>query len=288
MIKKIYLNLINILIIGIIKILILIKKKIRRVRKIEFEYFSNKYKLYYNKYFFIIFGKDKFISRETYINGPHDYDLLKKSKVLLSKKIKYLIDVGANIGTFCIPPVKDGIIDKCIAIEPVSKVYKILNTNIILNEIEKKVVTYNYVISDNLKENLSLSLNQNNYGDNKFRVNKHKKKKKDNFKIVKLNSFINHFDVKKLLIKIDVQGFEDKVLISGDKFILKKVPFIIEFDYDFLKKKKSKKIIELIKKKYDYISLLDGKNPQKEKIKNIEKFFHKTEKRIKHFNCLIF
>ena len=56
MIKKIYLNLINILIVGIIKILILIKNKIRRIRKIEFEYFSNKYKLYSNKYYFIIFG----------------------------------------------------------------------------------------------------------------------------------------------------------------------------------------------------------------------------------------
>ena len=288
MIKKIYLNLVNFLIIGSIKILIFLKNKIRRIRKIEFEYFSKKYKLYADKYFFIIFGKDKFISRETYINGPHDYNLFKKSKVLLGKKIKYLIDVGANIGTFCIPPIKDGIIDKCIAIEPVNKVYKILNTNVVLNEIEKKIVTYNFVISDNVKESRSLSLNENNYGDNKFRINKHKKNKRNDFKIVKLNNFIRYFDLKKLLIKIDVQGFEDKVLISGDKFLLKKVPFIIEFDYDFLKKKKSEKIIRLIKKKYNYISLLDDKSPKKEKIENIEKFFKKTKNRIKHFNCLIF
>ena len=78
MIKKIYLHLINILIINIIKILFFFKNKIRRIRKIEFEYFSGKYKLYSNKYFFILFGKDNYISRETYIKGPHDYDLLKK------------------------------------------------------------------------------------------------------------------------------------------------------------------------------------------------------------------
>jgi len=288
MIKKIYLHLINILIINIIKILFFFKNKIRRIRKIEFEYFSGKYKLYSNKYFFILFGKDKYISRETYINGPHDYDLLKKSKILLSKKIKYLIDIGANIGTFCIPPIKDGIINKCIAIEPVHKINKILNTNIILNEIEKKIDTYNYVISDNTKENLSLSFDKNNYGDNKFKTNRSKKKKKHIFKIVKLNHFINHFDLKKLLIKIDVQGFEDRVLISGDKFLVKKVPLIIEFDYDFLKKKNSKKIIKLIKKNYDYISLLDSRKPEKEKIENIEKFFNKSNKKLKHFNCLIF
>ena len=154
MVKKIYLNLINILIIYIIKILVTLKSKIRRVRKVEFEYFSKKYNLYSNKYFFIIFGKDKFISRETYINGPHDYYLFKKSRLLLKKKIKYLIDVGANIGTFCIPPVKDGSIKGCVAIEPVKKIYNILNTNILLNEIDKKIETYDWVISDNIKENL--------------------------------------------------------------------------------------------------------------------------------------
>ena len=91
MIKKIYLNLINILIIYFIKLLIILKNKIRRIRKVQFEYFSKKYNLYTNKYFFIIFGKDKFISRETYINGPHDYYLFKKSKLLIKKKLNTLL-----------------------------------------------------------------------------------------------------------------------------------------------------------------------------------------------------
>ena len=131
MIKKIYIKLINILVINVIKILIFLKKKIRRIRKIEFEYFSKKYTLYSDKYFFILFGKDKYVSRETFVNGPNDYHLFKKSKIILNRKIKYLIDVGANIGTFCIPPIKDGMVDECIAIEPVKRAYHILNTNII-------------------------------------------------------------------------------------------------------------------------------------------------------------
>ena len=96
MIKKIYIYFINIVVINLIKILVFLKNKIRRIRKIEFEYFSGKFKLYHNKYYFIIFGKDKFISRETYINGPHDYHLFKKSNIMLNKKISYLIDVGSN------------------------------------------------------------------------------------------------------------------------------------------------------------------------------------------------
>ncbi len=265
--------------------LIFIKIKLRRVRKVEFEYFYEKYRLYSNKYFFIIFGDDKFVSRETYINGPHDYKLFKRSKDLLNKKIKYLIDVGANIGTFCIPPIKDNLLKKCIAIEPVEKINDILKMNIKLNELNNKIETYNYVISDKKNENLRLNLNKNNYGDNKFKTIK---KSETKFKTVKLDHFINSFDSKKLLIKIDVQGFEHKVLMSGIKFINKKVPLIIEFDRNFLKGKNANKILRLFKKNYNYISLIDDKNVKKEKIENIEKIFSNLKKNWRHFNCLIY
>ncbi len=285
MIKKFYIKIINILLIIIIKLLVFIKNKVRRIRKIEFEYFSDKYRLYTKKYFFIIFGKDKYISKETYVNGPHDYHLFKKSKTLLNKKIKYLIDVGANIGTFCIPPTKDRLIKKCIAIEPVEKINDILKVNIILNELNDKIKTYKYVISDKKNENLSLTLNKNNYGDNKFKISKNRKK---NFPIVKLDFFINYFDLNQLLIKIDVQGFENKVLMSATKFINKSVPLIIEFDHNFIRQENSHKIIRLIKSKYNFFSLLDKKNVEKEKIENFDKIFYKIQKNKTHLNCLIY
>ena len=285
MIKKFYIKIINILLIIIIKLLVFIKNKVRRIRKIEFEYFSDKYRLYTKKYFFIIFGKDKYISKETYVNGPHDYHLFKKSKTLLNKKIKYLIDVGANIGTFCIPPTKDRLIEKCIAIEPVEKINDILKINIILNELNNKIKTYKYVISDKKNENLSLTLNKNNYGDNKFKISKNRKK---NFPIVKLDFFINYFDLNQLLIKIDVQGFENKVLMSATKFLNKSVPLIIEFDHNFIKQENSYKIIRLIKNKYNFFSLLDKKKIEKEKIENFDKIFYKIQKNKNQLNCLIY
>lgn len=282
MIKKIYIHFINIIVINFIKILIFFKKKLRRVRKIEFEYFSKKYRLYDDKYFFIIFGQDKYISRETYINGPHDFHLFKKVKYLLKKKIKYLIDVGSNIGTFCIPPIKDKLIKECIAIEPVKKIYDILNVNILLNGVRNKITSYDYVISNKINENLSLSLNKNNYGDNKFKVTN---KNKNKYKIIKLDHFIKKFELKNLLIKIDVQGFESKVILSAKKFILKKVPLLIEFDCNFLKNKDSKKIIKLMTKNYKFFYNIDNKNPKKNDIKNFKKIFNNSEK---IYNILIF
>ena len=282
MIKKIFINFVNIIVVNFIKLLIFFKSKIRRIRKIEFEYFSKKYRLYDNKYFFIIFGQDKYISRETYINGPHDYHLFKKTKKLLKKKIKYLIDVGSNIGTFCIPPIKDKLLTECIAIEPVEKIYDVLNMNILLNGVNNKINTYNYVISNKTNENLSLTLNKNNYGDNQFKITTKQKKK---FKIVKLDYFINTFNLKNLLIKIDVQGFENKVLLGSKKFILKKVPMLIEFDKNFLKKESSSKIISLLKRNYEFFYNIDDKNLKKREIKYFEKIFNKPEK---IFNILIF
>ena len=99
-----------------------------------------------------------------------------------------------------------------------------------------------------------------------------------------LNSLIQS---QKLLIKIDVQGFEHKVLMSGIKFINKKVPLIIEFDRSFLKGENANKILRLFKKNYNYISLIDNKNVKKEKIENIEKIFSNLKKNWRHFNCLI-
>ena len=154
--------------------------------------------------------------------------------------------------------------------------------NILLNGVNNKINTYNYVISNKTNENLSLTLNKNNYGDNQFKITTKQKKK---FKIVKLDYFINTFNLKNLLIKIDVQGFENKVLLGSKKFILKKVPMLIEFDKNFLKKESSSKIISLLKRNYEFFYNIDDKNLKKREIKYFEKIFNKPEK---IFNILIF
>ena len=49
----------------------------------------------------------------------------------------------------------------------------------------------------------------------------------------------------------------------------------------------SKKVIELLKKNYDYLCFLDDKKIIKDNIKNFEKLFY-SKKKNHHFNCLIF
>ena len=150
MLKKI----INLCIYLIVNLLLKIYSSIRRVRKVKFDYFPEEYKFYNKNYYFILFGKDKYVSRNTFVNGPHDFDLLKQSIKILNKKIFFLIDVGANVGTFCIPPVKDKIIKECIAVEPVKKICDILKINIYINNLKIKL---KFLIT------LYLILNHKNY-----------------------------------------------------------------------------------------------------------------------------
>ena len=86
------------------------------------------------------------------------------------------------------------------------KINDILKMNIKLNELNNKIETYNYVISDKKNENLCLNLNKNNYGDNKFKTIK---KSKTKFKAVKLDHFIQNQAVLNLLLvklmKVNVQ-----------------------------------------------------------------------------------
>lgn len=287
MFSKTYKKITSYFLIKIITIIFFLRKKIRTFRKVQFEYFSSKYMLATNKYFFILFGNDKFISKETYINEPHDYNLLKKSKKILKKRVTYLIDVGANIGTFCIPAVKDGGIKKCIAIEPVENINDILRSNIILNGLKKKIQVFDYVISCDTKENLVLKQNKNNYGDNKFKNIKDGEKK---YKIQKLDYFINNFKTKNLLIKIDVQGFEGKVLLGGLKFIKKRVPILIELDKNFCKFANFNYLIKNIIKNYNFFVDLDQKKIKKSKIINFDFFLknHLLNSDREHCNCLLF
>lgn len=258
--------------------------KIRRFRKIEFDHFSKKYRLYDRNFFFILFGKDRFVSRNTYVNGPHDSYFLSRSINLTKKKIHYLIDVGANIGTFCIPSVLHNKIKKCIAIEPVKKINKILKVNISLNDLENKIKVFDCVISDKNKQKLSLIENKFNYGDNRFKITQ---KKQTIFKTKRLDAFINYFDVTKLIIKIDVQGFEDRVLIGSQNFIKRKVPLIIEFNSNFKKSTYFQKIINLLENNYSkffYFQNIMSKPNDIRKLKNKLKELNKINKEI---NCLI-
>ena len=128
-----------------------------------------------NNYFnekFVIFSYDDVISKELYINGEFDLKKLEKTIEYFYNQgnpIENLFDIGANIGVISIPAVNRGLIKKAFAVEPEPQNYTLLKTNIILNNLEDKVIPYNYALSDTDDKIINMELSSDNSGDHRIK-----------------------------------------------------------------------------------------------------------------------
>ena len=190
---------------------------------------------------FVLQSNDQVIGRTVYATKkPFDFDKLTKAlKILNLKKNELLIDVGANIGTICIPAIKRNLFNKAIVFEPEPLNYSLLLSNIIINGCYNKISTYNIALGSKNREKLNLQLDDYNKGNHRIIVNsKIKLKKNIVINSHKLDSFIKNINSLSTLVWIDVQGYETQVLLGAKKLLNKKVPVCVEFSPTFLDKKK--------------------------------------------------
>ena len=190
---------------------------------------------------FILQSNDQVIGRTVYATKkPFDFDKLTKVlKILNLKKAELLIDVGANIGTICIPAIKRKLFNKAIVFEPEPLNYSLLLSNTIINGCYNKIITHNIALGSKNREKLNLQLDDHNKGNHRIIINsKIKLKKNIVINSHKLDSFIKNINSLSTLVWIDVQGYETQVLLGAKNLLNKKVPVCIEFSPTFLEKKK--------------------------------------------------
>jgi FkbM family methyltransferase len=278
----------------VIKFFFFLEDNIKKIRKVKFDKFSKnkQYQFYsHNKFHFVLFAKDQYISRSTYINGPYDFFLLRKSINCLPKSFvrHTLIDVGANIGTVCVPAMLKKIFKECIAIEPNDNIFRILKSNILINNCENKIRCFNYCISSKNNENLSFTINMKNFGDTRFIKNSSVNDKLKFLKnrVKKLDYFFNLVDPKKTLIKIDAQGFESNVIMGSKSFLNCGSPLLLEFDPSSFLLKDFEKIFDLLKNNYQYYFDLDEKISKKNNILELKNLFFILRQTKKYKNILI-
>lgn len=134
---------------------------------------------------------------------------------LLNKKPNFFVDVGSHIGRFSILLGKNG--SNVLAIEASSSNYKQLSKNVSFNKLSN-VRTLNIGCSD--KEEMGkLVLTAGYTGQNTFLVGSESKNIEE-VKLRKLDDVVKNEMDNKDIIKIDVEGFEIRVL-KGMKNILK-------------------------------------------------------------------
>ena len=143
-----------------------------------------------------------------------------------------------------------------IAFEPTKKTFKLLQSNIFLNEVDDKIRAYNLAIS-NKKANLYLAIKRGNIGGNYISKNKQK-----NTEIVKsdiLDNYTYNLNKNNSSIFMDVEGHEPNIFLGAKKTIKKKIPIVFEF-YPSLLDKNWINNFDLVFKNYRFFYGLRGKN----------------------------
>lgn len=190
--------------------------------------------IYIKKNIFIIKFKKIYIKID--IKDPIDKEIFFKNSYE-ERQIQFLIDniknckkpifidVGANKGIYSLLLAKEFKNLKIYGFEPVTSTFNSFVCNIFLNNLKKKIKTYNFGISNSSGNKKMIALKRKNYiqsGGYSFQIN-NKKIFKDNvteYYKTKIGDEIIKFKRKNLFIKIDVEGYEEKVL-KGLKRLLR-------------------------------------------------------------------
>ena len=254
-------------------------------------YTSGEKKIFFsdiNDHKYLLPGSD-LISKIMYIDGNFDYPILKNSLKFLEKKNSRttLVNIGAHVGTTCIPAIKNKNFKKLIAFEPVKKSFRFLKANIFLNEIENKTKIYNLALSDK-KKKLHLS-ERDKYNNGSTRVVAKNKKNSEEVQSDILDNYTGNLNKNNSLIFIDAEGHEPYIFLGAKKTIQKKIPIIIEFYPELLDKNWIKNFSFAFKNyKYFYI-LQEKKLKRKFNKENLVSLFNeiKLEKDIHYKDLLI-
>lgn len=174
----------------------------------------------------------------------------------------FIVDIGANLGEITLNSAKiTGENGRVYSFEPGKNNFKKLQRNVSLNN-HKNISVYNCAIGDRIGFGNEFVRDEFNSGMNTVDFSS----EKGEFTVITLDHFIEANKIEKLnLIKIDTEGFEQKVLAGGENTIKKFKPVLfIEIDDKYLKRNNTSpvELLNNIKRLgYDYINAETGKIP---------------------------
>lgn len=191
---------------------------------------------------YLVSTNDDGVGRQVFSTNGLDFDKFETAAEIFREcrgagAIDVLVDVGANIGTIAVPAVKRGFVDRAIAIEPEKNNFRLLRCNLLLNDIEDRVVAIQTAAGDQHSE-VTMEISPTNSGDNRIRVSEAKglygedKRPTTVVRIAPLDDVIEinqHALTARSVVWIDIQGYEVFAL-KGLKKQLSALPvLVIEF-----------------------------------------------------------
>ena len=215
------------------------------------------YALSSSKEFFVVSTRDSVIGPILLHDGEYDFDKLVEAFDVMQfhgiAKPTVLVDIGANIGSICIPAVSRGLVGKAIAIEPGPENCRLLRANIELNDLRSKIEVHEVALGQRDDETLVLQLSPENNGDHQIAV-KGSHSGRDTVEVAsaRLDTVLEEADAGSIFLWMDVQGYEGHVLAGAADILDRRPPMVLEFSPRGLRRTASFGILKESLEKYDY------------------------------------
>lgn len=189
---------------------------------------------------YIVSAKDKTIGRALYSRHEFEFEKIEKAFALAglnqSKDDLLLLDVGANVGSVCIPVTKRKLATQAIAIEPEPLNVKLLRANIILNDMDDKIEVHPVALGEK-EGHVEFELSESNFGDHRIRNAQsngedafgERARKTISVNMTTLDSVMATKRSENVLLWMDTQGYEGFVLSGAQQFLARRAPLVLEF-----------------------------------------------------------
>jgi FkbM family methyltransferase len=190
-------------------------------------------------------SKDREIGRQLFLYKSFDFEKTKKFQQLLTElgylRAGYLVDVGANVGTVCIPLVRNGVFPRALALEPEPRNYSLLVKNIAQNGLRSMIRPFECALSDS-EAHVEMELSIDNYGDHRVRMQNPTLFRDEQFTesgrrtiqvyACPLDHVLKRENIRPSEIAalwLDVQGHEKYVLEGAESVLASGAPVLAEF-----------------------------------------------------------
>lgn len=175
---------------------------------------------------------DRGPGRELFIRGTQDFAKLEIALRLIGDRhrITRMLDIGANIGTICIPAVKRGLIDSAIGVEAVPAIERMFRANILLNDVESAILSVHAAVGAKAGETIDIAINTGNQGDNRIGSDQGRSGFAGSIKVVAttLDALLPDGPAG-TLIWMDIQGYEGIALSGSPLTLASTPPLVLEF-----------------------------------------------------------
>jgi FkbM family methyltransferase len=190
---------------------------------------------------YVVHTSDNGTSREVFRSGQLDIEKFTRVIELLSPKavakLRVLLDIGANLGTICIPMVAAGHFERAIAVEPDPLNLRLLRTNIALNELHDRIEVVDRAAADQDGLTLSLEHSPINTGDHRISVSdapglqREEDRNRIEVQSITIDAIVeaDEAPANDILIWMDVQGYEGWALAGAAQTLAQTPPLVIEF-----------------------------------------------------------